>query len=173
MIIAQKAAKSKVFFTYEGKISYQVVNNILCEIDKIMIAEAIETPIRLKTYKIISEFLDNIQKHSVSDTVDGISPAKVVFEQINGKFYLSAANIVQKMDAELFKDKIEKINQLNISSLKRLQRIILQTGNISDKGGAGLGIVQIALATKNKFSFLCQPVDENFCFCELKIKIIN
>lgn len=173
MIIAQKAAKSKVLFTYEGKISYQVVNNILCEIDKIMIAEAINTPIRLKTYKIISEFLDNIQKHSVSDAINGHSPARVIFEQINENFYLSATNLVRKLEAETFKEKINKINQLNLSSLKRLQRIILQTGNISDKGGAGLGIVQIALATKNKFVFICQPIDENYSFCELKIKVIN
>ena len=48
---------------------------------------------------------------------------------------------------------IEKINTLNIEQRKGMYREILQNGEFSNKGGAGLGMIDIAIKANAQLNY--------------------
>ena len=69
---------------------------------------------------------------------------------------------------------MEKVNQLDRIELKEWYNNILIGGEqVNQNGGAGLGIIDMALKSKNKFEYGFQEIDANHSFFTLKIKIEN
>ena len=70
--------------------------------------------------------------------------------------------------------RLEKVNQLDRVELKKWYNEILIRGEqVNKNGGAGLGIIDMALKSKNKFEYGFQEIDANHSFFTLKIKIEN
>ena len=68
-------------------------------------------------------------------------------------------------------DKLEKINSLDKDGLKAFYKDLIQASEISDKGGAGLGFVDIARKSGQKLEYDFHEINKEFSFFALKIKI--
>jgi hypothetical protein len=53
---------------------------------------------------------------------------------------------------------------LDIAEIKNLYKQILNTSEFSEKGGAGLGLIEMAVKTGNKLDFDFVPVDSDFSY---------
>ena len=60
---------------------------------------------------------------------------------------------------------------MNIDELKIYYRDMLGGSKLSKKGGAGLGIIDIARKSKNKIEFNIKNVSENYSFVSLGITL--
>jgi len=49
--------------------------------------------------------------------------------------------------------------------------MVLNNGEMSDKGGGGLGMIDIARKTGEKLNYNFMPVDDSYSFFSLNIKI--
>ena len=63
------------------------------------------------------------------------------------------------------------INKLSKEELKEYYKAVLNNGEMSMKGGGGLGMIDIARKTGEKLNFNFSPVDDKFSFFSLNIKI--
>ena len=61
---------------------------------------------------------------------------------------IASANIVEKKVVEYLDDRISQLNSLDENELKELRQHILQYSVFSEKGGAGLGLIEIIRRTK-------------------------
>jgi hypothetical protein len=66
---------------------------------------------------------------------------------------------------------IDNINSLNQDELKQLHKEKMRETAISDKGGAGLGFIDIARKTGNQLEYHFEPIDEKNSFFLLKTSI--
>ncbi len=66
---------------------------------------------------------------------------------------------------------IDQLNKLNKDELDDLYREKLRSGKISEKGGAGLGLVDLARESSDKIFYEFIPINENISFFSLMIKI--
>ena len=66
---------------------------------------------------------------------------------------------------------IEKINDSSIAELKQMYMKQIKEGKLSDKGGAGLGLIDIARKTGEKYQYQFLPIDEKYCFFILKVEV--
>ena len=75
-------------------------------------------------------------------------------------------NVVQ-----LLKDRMDQINILSKEDLKLLYKKILSNNSFSDKGGGGLGMVDLAKRTGSKLQYDFFEFDEKYYFFELTIRV--
>ncbi len=68
------------------------------------------------------------------------------------------------IDVNDLKKRLDKVNKLDIKEIKDLYRQILDTSEFSKKGGAGLGLIEMAIKTGNRLDYDFVPVDKNFSY---------
>ena len=68
-------------------------------------------------------------------------------------------------------EKMDRINKMDKDELKALYKEILNNDSFSEKGGGGLGLVDIARRTGQKLGYNFKLIDDEYSFFSLDIKI--
>ncbi|MCH8330800.1 MAG: hypothetical protein IH946_05385 [Bacteroidetes bacterium] len=66
---------------------------------------------------------------------------------------------------------MKKIKEAEITELNDLYRNILKHGEISESGGAGLGLIEIARKSGQHIEFNFDEVDENVSYFSLQVTV--
>ena len=124
-----------------------------------------------KVYNIMIECLENLTKHSYKNEGDQ-STAIFVLGKDDEFYYLATGNKIDNRNIIELRDKLEKANSLDKKGLADWYNEILKNDiELSDRGGAGLGIIDMALKSENKFDFHFKELDSRNSFFTLKIKV--
>ena len=68
-------------------------------------------------------------------------------------------------------DKIDKINSMSKEELKDMYKFILNHQRLSEKGGGGLGLVDIARKTGNRLDYTFEKYNDTYYFFNLDVYI--
>jgi hypothetical protein len=79
-------------------------------------------------------------------------------------YHVTTGNVIENNKIDELTQMLEKINSLDKEGLKQLYKTQMKEGHLSDKGGAGLGFIDIARKTKNKLDYHFLPIDEESSF---------
>ena len=66
---------------------------------------------------------------------------------------------------------VNRLNNVDADGVKKIYLETLTNGEISKKGGAGLGIITMAMKSKNKILLNSLPIDDKFSLLTLEIKL--
>lgn len=156
---------------YEGEFTQDITKAVLAMAEKNLDSMGEESVIKRKVFNVMVECLQNICKHS--DTAASAEQKGAIFMiGIQDNFYvISSGNFILNRYIDDLRDKLEKINSLDKEGLKVLYKDMLQSSTISDKGGAGLGFVDIARKSGQKLEYDFQSVNQEFSFFSFKTKI--
>jgi len=164
--------KNNLNYVYRGSFSDKVTDRLLSLAEKNLenIGEA--SKVRKKVYFIMVECLQNITRHQLEkeneeDDKSGIFMIKKIGEE----YYITSGNPIKNKNVESLKNQLNKINSLEKDELKALKQEILESGIFSDKGGAGLGLIEMARKSGQKLEFDFQPVNDELSFFYLQTKI--
>ncbi len=80
-------------------------------------------------------------------------------------------NIIHKDKAILLGERIQQLNVLSKDELKKLHLLILSNNEYSNKGGGGLGLVDVARKINTKLSVEFFPLEKNLYLYLLKINL--
>ena len=128
-------------------------------------------PVMKKIYNIMIECLENVTKHAFISEGDTF-PAIFVLGKDNDFYYLATGNKIVQEKIPYLQGRLEKVNGLDRVGLKNwFNNILTDDEELSQNGGAGLGIIDMALKSKHKFEYTFQEIDENHSFFTLKVKI--
>jgi len=118
------------------------------------------------------EILQNMTKHS-NNMFHEISMGKGLFMlgRKNDAYHVVTANVVDNTQEEALKDTIDMLNASTPEDLKKMYKKQLREGKISGKGGAGLGLIDIARKTGNSLDYMFFPADENTKYFVLKVRV--
>lgn len=125
-----------------------------------------------KIFKIFIELAQNIsfysgEKSSV-DTHTGVGI--LVIRESNGTFFLHAGNEVLSEDVFPILDKCEVINSLDREGLRKYKR---EQRNLPRgiKGGAHIGLIQVALTSANPLDIKVTPVNDEYSFFSVTVVV--
>ena len=125
---------------------------------------------------LIAESFQNIIRHGTPQNMGSLSNPEPDFFQITflaDRIIISSKNLIEKQNIQNLEDQINHINELSEEALKDIWRRTLNEGERSSKGGAGLGIIEMArksgLPLKKRFI----DIDETFSQFYLGIEIIR
>ncbi len=154
-------------YTYRGVFTTSITDTIL-SLAETNLENAEETrKMKKRVYFIMVEGLQNITRHQTENTDDNVSAYPGLFVlQRNGSYGYSVTtgNLIVKTDKALLTEMIEKINALAPDELKQYSLEILDRGHLSGKGGAGLGLIEIARKSGNKLHYDFKDVNKEYAF---------
>jgi hypothetical protein len=78
---------------------------------------------------------------------------------------------VRNESIEYISAKIDQVNALDKEGLKELYKEVIKKGEISEKGGAGLGFIDMARKSGQKLEYSFEPINDEFSFFSLQITV--
>ena len=114
------------------------------------------------------EGLQNITRHQHADDVD-IEKIEETFgifviQKIDDYYFITTGNVVDNVNIPPLKELLEKINSLSKDELKAFYKKVLAEGEMSDKGGAGLGLIDMARKSGNKLFYKFRKIDDTHSY---------
>jgi len=166
----------EVLLIREGLITKSDILHILPEMETLLDKYNTGKIIKRKIVNIAIESLQNLQIHAFLDGSDLYSqkPLFVVSKKRND-FFISIGNLVSNKEIPYLKDKLVKLNSLKDDEVKYLYSVIMKQTFVkfSDKGGAGLGLVDMKKKSGHPLEYHFSAVDDSVSYFVLKVKIPN
>jgi coenzyme F420-reducing hydrogenase delta subunit len=157
-------------YVYKGIFDPMLTDRILSLAENNMNITGESSKTQKRVYFVMVESLQNITRHQdVNQTSQ--NHAFFVVQNKAGEYDLSSGNIIEKSKVDDLKEKLDKINSLNPEELKDYYKNVLENTGMSDKGGAGLGLIEMARRSGNKLSYDFQPLDNDYSYFYFKSKI--
>jgi len=164
----------EITLVYEGEITHQITKAFTSLTESNMAKEEESNTVQKKVFHVMVECLQNISKHA--DTFgsdDYLFAGRGIFMVSKGKkdYHVTTGNVIENRKIEELTDMLEEINSLDKEGLKQLYKKQMREGRLSEKGGAGLGFIDIARKTGNKLEYHFLPIDETSSFFLLSSSI--
>lgn len=117
---------------------------------------------------LIAECFQNIVRHGEFALKEGYFHTK----NDKGVFSIISGNVVHNDSIETLRAQLEQLNRLTSEELRDHYKKVLKEGTLSQKGGAGLGLIEMARKSKNKLSFRFAPIDSicSYFYFQLQLK---
>jgi hypothetical protein len=164
----------KVILTYEGDFTQETTKSILTMAERNLESSGEESSIKKKIFNVMVEALQNIVKHSEDKREkDEVSSHAAIFliGHARSKYSIMSGNPVRNENVSNLKNALERINSLDKDGLKELYKDIIKNTSLSEKGGAGLGFVDMARKSGEKLEWAFVPIDNESSFFCLKVNI--
>lgn len=176
--IYEKICKGDLIVAHEGVISSDLISDILANLEDKLIADGVSLKVVKKIYNIMVEALQNLYHHleippnvffKNSKFENGCKYAIVAMVREGKGYRITTGNFIKKENCHFLRDRIEQLNYLSHEELKELYKLVLNNDEFSAKGGGGLGFIEMARKSGNKFGYEFLPFDENYEFFVLEI----
>lgn len=153
-----------------GEFSENNVYSLLCMMETKMEESGERKGIIKKVYNIVIEGLQNIRLHGAKNEKEK-QTSFVIVSKDNNDYLINLANLVDTESVEIIRSNLNKIKGLPYKPLKQLYKDILYSGTYSEKGGAKLGFITIALKSNNNLSFNLETITDNISLFSMLIKV--
>ena len=157
----------EITLVYEGEITHQITKAFTSLTESNMAKDDESNTVQKKVFHVMVECLQNISKHA--DTFgsdDYLFAGRGIFMVSKGTedYHVTTGNVIENRKIEELTEMLEEINSLDKEGLKQLYKKQMREGRLSDKGGAGLGFIDIVRKTGNKLEYHFLPIDETNSF---------
>jgi len=169
---AENVSEDTLFY-YKGSVGSKRVTDILEKIEAIIDEKDFPLKERKKIVNILIELVQNLYHHGEKFEIDNEfkSYGSIIFTKDSEGIKMLSANFIKVEKLKVFTDYIDHTNSLGPDELKSLYRKVLANRHFSEKGGGGLGIINMIRKSGNKLKYCSQRTEgENF-FLVLSVKI--
>jgi len=130
--------------------------------------------VKKRMFNIMVECLQNLHHHITKPAQEAGKdlPSVIVMVAKNVTGYsIITGNFMRDEEVDSLKNRLEEINKMSKDEIKDLYKTVLSDGKMSDKGGGGLGMIDIARKSGEKLDFGFIPFGEDQSFFSLNVKV--
>jgi hypothetical protein len=161
---------SGIFLNYKGRIDWPVIDSLLTELKNTSEFQGLFTTTRKRTYSLIVESIENICKHSgLKSSDDTKVQPEILVKNKDNQITIITGNSVPEDKKEKLTQKLDYINSLDCSELKKMHETRINKKPVPGENGAGLGLICMAFKSGNKLSYRFRPLVPGYLFFELEI----
>ncbi len=169
-----KMEKGNIMLSFKGEVTSDLLTSILQIMESKM--ETLEEPpkIKKKVYNILVECLQNLYHHLDDDdfkTRINEKSALFMIRKVDGEYSIMTGNFIAAENVGIMKGRLDRINEMDKDELKVYYKEVLNNGEMSEKGGGGLGMIDIARKSGKKLEYNFDPIDNEYSFFSLNIKV--
>lgn len=164
-----------IMLSFKGEVTSDLLTSILQIMESKMEVLDESPKIKKKVYNILVECLQNLYHHIDED--DALTAANeksalfMIRKSDEGDYSIMTGNYIANENVNHLKGRLDKINSMDKEELKDYYKEVLNNGEMSAKGGGGLGMIDIARKSGKKLDYSFINVDNNFSFFSLIVNI--
>jgi len=171
-----KMESDNVLLSFKGDITSDLTASVLHIIEQRLIEMNENPKLRKKVYNVMVECLQNLYHHidelpQIREEQAAKRSAIFMVGMNSDGYSITTGNYIDSSRVNSFAGRLDRINSMSQDELKLFYKEILSNDERSDKGGGGLGMIDIARKTGKKLDYDFIPVNENLSFFSLNIKI--
>lgn len=164
-------SKPIVKLKYDGEITFDKIEFLLTLFNQKM--PDTKSPVcKTRLFSIMVECLENAYRHNYC-CPDENPQIKVELIQDNDNYTLSIGNQIGNSELLLFTKRIDYLNTLSFTEIKKLYSETIREAHISEKGGAGIGLLKILRSTNQPLKYEVTEIDTKRSFITLIINIAD
>ncbi|MFO7657632.1 MAG: SiaB family protein kinase [Bacteroidales bacterium] len=167
--------KSEVLLSYSGPLKYDTIGLLINKLKDMASGLGLRLVLYKKILLVMIESLENILKYNEQLDEDLHLKKKYLpkfsIEKMNNTFILTSSNTILLGDVSQLSEKLAHINSLNAEGLKKLYKTTITNGQFSEKGGAGLGFIEIAKIASEKMNFSFENINDKYSYYRLQVFI--
>jgi len=149
--VRDKMTSERLMFVYRGVITKENSVPLLMLIEKEMEDSEFGFVGRKRLFMFVLESLQNVSRHSNRSELADMS--MVVYSKTDGGYTVTTGNVISTVNISDLKRRLDEINNLDVSEIRSVYRQMLIHSELSSKGGAGLGLIEMAKKTGNKLDY--------------------
>ena len=165
----------KLILVYEGDFTQETTKSILSMAERNLDSSGEDSGIKRKVFNVMVEALQNIVKHSSEQGLQAgslISKSAIfLISKDDKKYCVMTGNPIGRDHVAKLTQNLNDLNAKDKEGLKELYKDIIKNTQISEKGGAGLGFVDMARKSGEKLEFTFEKMDDHHDFFCLKVNI--
>lgn len=173
--IHNSMVNNRILLVYEGEINQDITKAFTTMTQKNLDEdEQTSVPIKKRVYHVMVECLQNIGKHSDNiESGESEAPGNGIFmvSRSDKGFNVITGNAIANTRIEEITVMLNKVNEMTEDEIKSYYKQRILESRISDKGGAGLGFIDIVKKTGNKIEFHFEKLNDITSFFIVKTLI--
>ncbi len=175
--IYDKMERNNILLSFKGEITSELLTSILQIMENKMDNLQEEPKMKKKVYNVLVECLQNLYHHmdEVAEKEENEKTRSAIFTigKSGEKYNIITGNYILNENIGGLKKRLDEVNSLNKEELKEYYKKVLNNGEMSLKGGGGLGMIDIARKTGEKLEYNFLEIDNKVSFFTLNIKVSN
>ena len=120
-----------------------------------------------KTGFLIAECFQNIVRHNESNVENGYFLSR----NAHGNLFIASGNVIDTDVIPMLSDKLDHLNKLSKDELKEIYVTTLSNQQISEKGGAGLGLIEMARKTGNQLAYDFEGIANGLSYFYFQLRL--
>jgi len=131
--------------------------------------------VKKRVFFLMNECYQNIIRHSDSSEAkaQGLGrPMMFLVRNINDAYYIGSSNLIDNEIKENLTSKFNAVNSYSIEELEDVYKNSLMNNSLSAKGGAGIGLIEMARKTNYPLEFAFDGVGQSFSMFHMQL-ILN
>lgn len=163
-----------VMLSFKGDVTSNMLDSMLMIMESKLEDLGEPSKVKKKVYNILVECLQNLYHHRDEMKRPGKeeeSAAIFMIGKSDNIYNIITGNYIRTDRVSKLKSRIDQVNSLDKDGLKLLYKEVLNNGELSEKGGGGLGIIDIARKSGRELGYDFMKVDDQYSFFSLYIKI--
>lgn len=172
LTLYDELVSNAISLVYLGEFNHQITKMFTSMSESEMERQEEDKTTMRRVYHAMVETLQNMNKHSDEIAEEGhTGKGMFMIGRRAGMHYIITSNKVAIEKVNILKSAIEQVNNATPEELKMMYKKQLRDGKLSSKGGAGLGLIDIARKTRRKLQYEFIPMDEQSFFFILKVEV--
>lgn len=149
--IRDKMMKERLMFVYRGVVTNENSVPLLMLLEKEMENSEFGFVGRKRLFMFVLESLQNVTRHG--DGNGHANMSLVVYSKAKEGYTVTTGNVIPSSNIDDLKKRLKEINSLQSGEIRDVYRQMLSNSEFSSKGGAGLGLIEMAKKTGNKLDY--------------------
>jgi len=161
-LIRDRMTKDRLMFVYRGAVTSDNSIPLLMLLEREMEYAEFGFLGRKRLFMFVLESLQNVSRHSKDSTY--ADKSLVVFAKTDNGYTVTTVNVLPSSNIDNLRLKLDEINMLGTEEIRAIYRKILSTAEFSSKGGAGLGLLEMAKKTGNRLDYDFIPLNDEYSY---------
>ncbi len=172
-----KMEKHNIMLSFKGAVTSELLSSILGIMETKMDNLAEPPKIKKKVFNVLVECLQNLYHHTDEAPVDeyGMDVRSAIFMigKMEDHYSILTGNFIYTDHVTKLKSKLDTVNAMDKDELKAYYKSVLNNGEMSSKGGGGLGMIDIARKSGQKLDYNFMRVNDKSSFFSLNVKVVQ
>lgn len=173
-----KIYNENVLLMYKGAITFDLVTSVIETLDRKVNMTESDKKVQKVFYSAAVECVHNLYHHmdevkgQFNDISEHDAKSGLITVIAKESYYnIITGNFIPTKHTYDLKDKIEEVNNTDKDGLRTLYKETLSNGEFSEKGTAGLGLIQLARKTGERLNYKFDKVNSEYSYFTFQIKI--
>lgn len=174
--IYKQLEQRNVILSFKGLMTSELLTTLLQIMESKMDRFEDRQKIKKKVFNVLVECLQNLYHH-IDENIDDLNTAQnernslFMIAKTEGDYTIMTGNYMKPVDVPNLKERLDLINRLSKDELKEFYKTVLNEGNMSSKGTAGLGMIDIARKSGRELQYEFTAIHEHLAFFSLSVRV--